>query len=232
MIASLQCRPWTASAHLCLIDKDHDAQLTLADGASIKDLYVETNANAIPLTSSLKKTRSRFRTEELTEGSVIEIDNVVIGTVTARGSRYFHIDFVTATLPAEIDALRVAVEKLIRALTLTNFDTDSAVPERRVSLVITDSLGNEADAQVYMADRFLGDEDSNVITINSADISRGDEIDGGGGVDTLQLFFFAKPTKPIQNFIRLQSSSRGSKSFLARMKVDMILMGKILRSGS
>ncbi len=200
-----------------LIDKDQDAQITLADGASIKELSLFTEANAV-LGIKLTAGEVEISTEELEEGRVIEIDNVPIGTVTYYDGQFLEIDFVAATTPAEIEALRSAVEKLIRALTFTNLDEVSPSPERMVSIFITDSMDNNDDAQVLVADQIHGDGESNVIEIANANISWGDEIDGGAGADTLKL-----TTGGIASFTGL-SRFEGIETILGSSANDTIYM--------
>jgi Ca2+-binding RTX toxin-like protein len=169
-----------------LMDKDQDARLTLAEGASIKNLHIDAQANA-KLGVQLTEGEIEITTAELEEGSFILIDNVRIGEVTYYDGQSIAFEFVEATLPAEVEALRLAVEKLIRALTFANLDTAFPSPERIVSFYIGDSMNNTDDALVLVADRIVGDGNSNVIEIDNINVSWGDEIDGGDGIDTLQL---------------------------------------------
>ncbi len=169
-----------------LIDKDGDAQVTLADGAAIAQLRFLTDADA---TLGIKLTPGvvEISTTSLEAGSAIRIDGVTIGTVDSYEGNRLIVEFMGAGSPEGIEALRVAAEKLIRALTFTDHLATSPSPERSVSLVILDSNDGGDDATLFAADRILGDAADNIIEIESGQLSWGDEIDGGAGADTLKL---------------------------------------------
>lgn len=169
-----------------LIDKDGDAQITLADGATITELELWTDATA---TLGLKLTPGEVEisTTALEAGSEIRIDGVTIGTVAFYDGNSLIVEFVAPITPEEIEALRVAAEKLIRALTFTDDSATGPSPERTVSVAILDSNGGCDEAQIFAADRILGDGDSNVIEIESVNLSWDDEIDGGAGEDVLRI---------------------------------------------
>jgi hypothetical protein len=169
-----------------LIDKDGDAQITLAEGATLTELHLSTNANA-KLGIRLTVGQVEISTAQLEDGSEIKIDGVTIGEVTFCNDTILALKFAAATTPADIASLRLAVEKLVRALTFTNLNTASPSPQQPVFLFIRDSKGGDDNALMYMADRILGDGDSNVIEVESSHIGRGDEIDGGAGSDVLKL---------------------------------------------
>ncbi|WP_457089278.1 hypothetical protein [Microvirga sp. P5_D2] len=171
-----------------LLDKDGDAQITLAAGASVRalNLFIDVDADA-SFGIRLKANEVAISTPTLSTGSEIWIDEKKIGTVSDYDGKFLGFNFITATTPAEIADLKAAVEKLIKALTYTNLSTAQSSPGFFVGLTILDDKGNSDSASIFNADRFLGDADDNTIEIDNRHISRGDEIDGGEGVDTLQI---------------------------------------------
>jgi Ca2+-binding RTX toxin-like protein len=169
-----------------LIDKDGDARITIAEGARLEELTLQTFANAI-LGVRLTAGQVEISTPELKTGSEIEIDGMLIGSVSFYDGKTLDMTFVDATTPAEVERVRLAAEKFVRALTFTNLDTASPSVQEMLFLGLEDSKGGSDEVFMYKADRIHGTEGSDVIEIAGSHISRGDDIDGGLGDDVLKL---------------------------------------------
>ncbi|WP_279306473.1 calcium-binding protein [Microvirga solisilvae] len=169
-----------------LIDKDGDAEITLRAGASLKGLFLFTNSNA-SLGIKTAGTGITFSTTELEEGTVISVDGVAIGRVSSYSTTELHIEFNPVTTLAEMEEQRLAAQNLVRALTFTKLDSSPHSMEESVQIHLYDSNDVSSVAMVFAADRFLGDDEDNIITMLAGYLNAGDEVIGGGGNDVLRL---------------------------------------------
>lgn len=81
-----------------LIDKDGDAEIILAAGATLTELNLATDANA-KLGIKLTPGKVELSTAELGEGTEIKIDGVSIGHVAYYENQFFTFEFKEATTP-------------------------------------------------------------------------------------------------------------------------------------
>ena len=122
------------------------------------------------------------------DSDIVSVDGVEIGTIAQLGM-YLYFDFNS-------EATAARVQELIRALTFSN--TDGAISQQRhINLFLGDvhqrsqaietfiePLGNTLTAGV---DALTGTGGNDIFYGPAAGFTAGDQIDGGGGTDTLQL---------------------------------------------
>lgn len=171
------------NAQEVLIDRQQDAQISLATGTTLKTLNLFLNST-IPATIGIKTKAGEVELSSgLDVGSEVRIDGIKIGTI-ASGSpdQYLEISFDSATATKEL------VEKLIHALTYKNMSgSDAWTSGSLINLEIIDSNDKSDNALIFAADQNAGTAGDDVFHIANEALTTGDSLGGAGGHDTLVL---------------------------------------------
>ena len=156
----------------------------------------------------------------------IRIGGIHIGTIQEGSDETsINIEFTEAALPG-------LVQRLIRALTFTTADTNSAarIP---VVLFLADQSGNHTFTEVDIVlappgvhaltlgtDILNGSDDDDIFVTRWEDLAAGDQISGGGGNDTLRLDRRTEPGK----FDLTQITISGIEKIQGSRHIDQIVI--------